>query len=586
MKKFLLGLLCGFLLAGLGCIILFFALVRLGESRPSIPSEGALVLRLEGDLPELAPMELPLPVFQAQTPPSLAEVWSMLRKAEKDPRVKAIFLEPRGVGVGWARLQEIRASLLNFRRSGKPVYAFLRNPGTREYYLATAADRIFFTQEDILDLKGLRAEMHFYRRTLDKIGVEFEVEHAGKYKDAADGYVRTGPSPETREVMNSVLDTVFQNLLDVVGTSRKMKEEQVRALIDQGPFLAKQALAKGLVDGLAFEDEAYDKLAAQVKIPKLARIGMRDYRQAPVAGFGEGKTKVALLIGEGTITRGGESDPFGDDEGIRSGSFIQTLRQVAEDSSISGVILRVNSPGGDAIASDEILHEVRKLAKAKPMVISMSDMAASGGYYISMTGDPVIAYPLTYTGSIGVIFGKPNARQLYSKLGIDIEVMKRGQNADFDLLSQPMSAAARTRLKEGIDNTYRAFLDRVSEGRKRKTSEIEPLAEGRVWMGSQAKANGLVDELGGLDKALDLVKKKANVPDGERVQILLYPKRKSLFEQLFNSMPEASSEARARREVRARIREWASTLGIDPGRLALWSQGGVFRLAPFELRIR
>lgn len=581
MKKFLLGLVSGFVLAGLACLILFLVLVRLGDRRPSIPSDGVLVVRLQGELPEQAPVEIPLPVFQSQSPITMYELWSVLRRAEKDNRVKAVVLEPWGLGVGWARLQEIRAGLVNFRRSGKPLYAFLRNPGMREYYLATVAEKIYLTQEDLLDIKGLRAELSFYRKTLDKVGVEFEVEHAGKYKDAADSFVRTQASAETREVMNSVLDAMYAHWVDTIASSRKMPADRVRALIDDGPFLAKQAREKGLVDGLLFEDQVYDAMKERLKVSKLAKIGIRDYRSAGGASGDGAAKRIALVIGEGDILRGGDADPFAEEAGIRSGAFTQMLRQVGEDTAIRAVILRINSPGGDAIASDEILHGVRKLSKAKPLVVSMSDLAASGGYYISMSGDPVIGYANTFTGSIGVIYGKLNAKQLYEKLGITTEVMQRGRHAGFDLMSQPMSAEARQRLREGVDSTYRAFLARVSEGRRRKIEEVEPLAQGRVWLGSQAKANGLIDELGGLDRALDLVKQKAKIAPDERVQIVVFPRRKTLFEQLFSSSPEAAVQAAARE----RLRSWLGEAGISLPNLELWSRGGIFRLAPYQLRV-
>ena len=214
MKKFLLGLLSGFVMAGLAAVILVFALMRASDRRPTVPDGTVLVMRLEGAIPELAPVTIPLPWFESQAQSTVADLWLMLRQAAKDDHIKAILLEPRGLGAGWAKLDELRAGLALFKKAGKPVYAYLRNPGAREYYLAAAADKIYFNPEDMLDLKGMRAELTFYRRTLDKMGVEMEIEHAGKYKDAADSYVRTGPTPETREVIGSILDQIFGHLID------------------------------------------------------------------------------------------------------------------------------------------------------------------------------------------------------------------------------------------------------------------------------------------------------------------------------------------------------------------------------------
>ena len=488
--------------------------MRAGDRRPAVPAGAMLVMRLEGSIPEQAPMTIPLPWFESQAQPTVADLWALLRKAEKDDRIKAILLEPRGLGAGWAKIEELRAGLRQFKKSGKPVYAYLRGPSAREYYLATAADKIYFNPEDILDLKGLRAELAFYRGTLDKVGVELEVEHAGKYKDAADSFVRTSATPETREVIGSMLDQLFGELVNSVASSRKLTRTQVRSLIDEGPFIDQAALSAKLIDGLLYEDQVRDALKKQLKGQTLERLSHRDYLRSTAFGGSDGdKNKIALVVGEGAISRaGGEAEPFSDEEGIRSGPFMRLLRQVREDASIKGVVLRVNSPGGDAIASDEILHEVKLLAKKKPLVVSMSDVAASGGYYIAMTGDPVVAYPNTITGSIGVIYGKANLKGLYDKLGINVEIIKRGENADFDTSSRPMSDAARKKLREGIFSTYQAFLERVAEGRKRKVGDIEPLAQGRVWMGAQAQGNGLVDQLGGLDLAIDLVRRTRQDP--------------------------------------------------------------------------
>lgn len=585
MKKFLLGLLSGFVLAAMAVVILGFALMRVGDRRQPVPESSILTLRLEGSIPEQSPVTIPLPWFESQAHSTVADLWAMLHEASRDDHIKAILLEPRGLQAGWAKLDELRRGIERFRKSGKPVYAYLSNPGTREYYLAAAADKIYFSPEDYLDVKGLRAELSYYKRTLDKLGVEFEVEHAGAYKDALDSYVRTSATPETRMVIGSMLDQLFGSFINAVAAGRKLDAARVKQLVDDGPMLNRAALGGKLIDGLLYADQVMDELKKHIKLPSAVRLNHRDYL-ASSAFAGEAKTKIALVVGEGAITRAGaDAEPFSEEEGIRSGPFMRLLKQAREDASVKGVVLRVNSPGGDAIASDEILHEVRLLAKAKPMVISMSDVAASGGYYMAMTGDPVLAYPNTITGSIGVIFGKVNLKGLYDKLGIDNEIIARGKNADLDTVTRPMSAAGRAKLKEGIDSTYQAFLARVSEGRKRKVSEIEPLAQGRVWMGEQAKGNGLVDELGGLDRALELLRQKAKLSATERIQLVPYPRKRTLFDQLFNSADSAraampSAEVSTRRMVRQGLRG----LGLEAIDPEQWSRGAMLMLPPFTLR--
>ena len=582
MKKFLLGLLAGLLLAGLAGFILVFAMMRIGERRPTIPSDATLVLRLEGEVPERPPMEIPLPWFQSQTPLTLFEVRDVLRKAAADTRVKAVLFEPRGVSAGWGKLEEIRAALLAFKKSGKPLVAHLTWPRQREYYLASAADRIFMSREDLLDLKGLRAELMFFRKTLDKAGLELEIEHAGRYKDAADSFTRTSATPETREVVNAILDGVFGRFLEAIASSRKMTVEQVRALIDEGPFIARAAKDKGLVDDLLFEDQVYGELKKKLGQNEIHKLSHRDYNRVSGAALGiEGGTRIAVIVGEGAITRGGGGDDF-EEEGIESGPFIRLLRDAGSDASIRGVVLRVNSPGGDAVASDEILREVILLSKKKPMVVSMSDLAASGGYFISMSGDPVIAYPNTLTGSIGVIYGKVNVAGLYDKLGINTEIFMRGRHAAIDSASVPLDEEGRRKLREAIHAIYAGFIDRVAEGRKMKPGDVLPLAEGRVWLGSQAKANGLVDEMGGVDRAVELLRLKAKIPAAEKVRLVMYPRKKNLLEQFFGSAEKLT----ARSSSGTAAAHVARLLGIDSSELRVWLPGGLLRMMPYRIQIQ
>src|SRR5579871_6372180 len=259
MKRFALGFIIGLLFAGLAVVILIFAAFRIGGERKVTVADGStLVLHLEGDLPEQAPVELPLPFLTGGQPLAMVENWQVLRKAAVDPHIKAVVLEPRDLGVGWAKLQELREEIVNFKKSGKPVYAYLRGAGSHEYYVATAADKIYMSMEDELDVKGLRAELMFVKGTLDKLGVQMEFEHVGKYKDAPDMFTKTAASPETLEVENQVLDQFFNSLLDVMAQGRKKQVSEIRELIDNGPFVGKAAVDGGLIDELLFEDEMYD----------------------------------------------------------------------------------------------------------------------------------------------------------------------------------------------------------------------------------------------------------------------------------------------------------------------------------------
>ncbi len=580
MKKFLLGLAAGFVLAGLASVVAFFALARIGEKRPSVPDGATLVWKLSGEVPESAPPSIPLPMFESRSALTVHETWDALRKAEVDGRIKALVVEPVSVSAGWAKIQELREAIVRFKRSGKPVYAHLRTPQTKDYYIASAADKIYLTPEDFLYVKGLRAEVSYYKRTLDKVGVEFEVEYAGRYKDGMDTLVRDGMTAETREVITALVDGLFGHWVETVAAGRKKTPEQIRAAVDQGPILSGAAAIAGLIDGLKFEDEVFDEVKERLKQDKLHKFSLRDYSHVPASSVGlAGKSTVALVIGQGEITRG--DDIAGtDDDGIRSASFVRMLRQVEEDASIKGAILRIDSPGGDAIASEEILHQVKRLSKKKPMVISMSDVAASGGYYIAMTGDPVVAYRNTIAGSIGVYFGKLNARALHDKLGVRTEVIERGRNAGIDSIVTPVDEQGRRKLKDGVEATYRAVLSRVADGRKKKVEEIEPLAQGRVYLGSKARDIGLVDEIGGLDRAIELMKGRLKIDAKEHLRLTVYPRRKSVLDQIFGSPEDLLAEM-----AQSRLRAMLSGLGVPYRDPATWGRGAIMAIAPYSLRI-
>jgi protease IV len=594
MKRFLVGFLLGLLFAGLAIVVLAVAAVRLGGGRKvTVADNSTLVLHMEGDLPEQSPVDYGLPFLSQEQSLSIAENWQLLRNAAADPHIKAIVLEPRGLNVGWAKLEELRGDIVNFKKSGKPVYAYLRGAGTREYYVATAADRIFVSPEDELDVKGMRAELMFVKGTLDKLGVEMEFEHVGKYKDAPDMFTKTSSSPETREVINGLLDQFYGDFVNTVAEGRKKTPEQVRALIDNGPFVGPEALQGGLVDELAYEDQVFGQLKDKLKIGD-AKINEHDYAKlAPPAGV-DGGTRIALLVGEGDIVRGATNDGPSPDM-ITSAGMTKLIRQVRDDNSIKGVILRIDSPGGDGIASDDILHEAKLLSQKKPTVISMSDLAASGGYFIAMTGDPLVAYRATETGSIGVFFGKPNLRGLYDKVGVKTELMTRGRFADIDTLSAPLNDAQRAKLRTEIELFYKSFVERVAGARKRNYNDVDALAQGRVWTGAQAKQNGLVDEIGGIDRAIEMVKQRAKIAAAEKITLVPYPARRNLLQILMDRDQLAELESYIfESRLDSRVESKLSGLTGDPAVRSLihslvrgsWTQGGLLSRMPYSVNVR
>lgn len=560
MKKYLLGLVSGFVIAGLTAVILYFTVVRWKERRPDVPDGATLVLSLSGEAPEKGGMSLPW----ENSPLTVYDIWNTLRMAAADSRIKAVWLAPSSVATGWAKAAEIRSGLVRVRQAGKPVYAYLRSPRSRDYYLATAATRIAAAPIDLVDLKGLRAEITFYRGTLDKLGVVPEIEHIGKYKDAGDQLTRTSSTPETREVINSFLDARYQDLVQAIAEARHKPPDEVRGILDEGPYLGSQAKERGLVDDLAFEEQFAETLAKQLGQKELRRINATDYRRLSPARAGlEGPTRIAFLVAEGDILHS-TGNSFLDEDAIAATSFIEDIRAVAKDDRLKGVVLRVNSPGGDAIASDEILHEIQLLSRKKPLVISMSDLAASGGYSISLSGDPILAYPQTITGSIGVIYGKFNLRGLYDKLGIAKETLARGKNADIDSDYKPLTPDGRRKLRESLEGVYSSFVQQVAVARKKSYREIDEVAQGRAWLGSQAKAAGLIDEYGGIDRALELLKRRLNLPQTANLRISVVPDKRSWTYWLFE---------------RAGVRQWQRL------RQTLTAPGSLQKRMPYDVDI-
>jgi protease IV len=580
MGKFLLGLLAGAVVTVLIIVIGGFAIASLRTKPASIADGSTLILHLSGDAPETPPVDVSIPFLQPRTPVTVENVWSMLRHAAADSRIKAVVFEPSGTTVGWAKMQEIRADLEQFRKSGKPLIAYLRAASLRDYYMASACSRIYMSPVDELDVKGVGLELMYFKNTLDKLGVHVDVEHVGKYKDYGDQFERTSMSPETNEVMSSLVDEFYADLVNTIAKGRGKSPAAIRATIDDGPFIAKQAKANGLVDGLRYEDEIFGELKTTLHQTELKKTTEHEYVDAPDGSIGA--DRIAFVVGEGSITRGdSEVSNLSTDTGLESETFDKMLGRVANDKSIKGVIVRIDSPGGEVPASDDMWRAMNELHKKKPVVISMSDDAASGGYYMAMSGDTLVAYPGTITGSIGVVFGKANLHGLYDKLGITKDSVSRGRFARIESDYQSLSDAERAKLREDIDSDYEDFVGKVAVARKKPVSVIEPLAQGRVWLGDQAKANGLVDELGGLDRAVELIKRKAGIPAGNKVSLVLYPAKRSVFDLLFRSNPDAEAEA------------MLAGVGLAPLRAAwhdaslrVWMRGGMLRMMPFSIQIK
>jgi len=551
--------------AGVGAVAL---LVRGG--RPAggwTGGAGYMALDVDGDLPEEPASGLS--GFFGAHPPSIRGLVEAVDRAGRDPSVKGLVLRVGGMDAGWGRVQELRDALLRFRRTGKPSWAHLEFAGNLEYLLATGCAKIAASPTAMLDVTGLAAEVTFYRGTLDKLGVEAQFEGVGKYKNAPNQFTESRFTEPHREQMEALVGDLFEQYVRGVAESRGLDPGAVRSLIDRGPFTAAEAKAAGLVDELLYRDEV------EARIPAPTRLDPGRYVKA-ARGFGfDGRPKVALVYAVGDIVPGeSQSSPFG---GVLVGSdtVIRGLRQARQDDSVRAIVLRVDSPGGSGTASDAVWREVSLARRKKPVIASMGDYAASGGYYLAMGADAIVAEPGTITGSIGVFSGKFSLRGLYGKLGVSQETVRRGRHATLFSSGAPWTDEERAKVR-GLNRTfYETFVAKAAEGRKRTPGEIDAVAQGRVWTGAQALEAGLVDALGGLDAAVRVARERARIAKGQEVQLLVLPKRKGFLESLMERQDE-DVLVRAVGPRAASLLRWATAL----------SDRGPIARVPFDLAVR
>jgi len=458
--------------------------------------------------------------------PTVMELVREIEKAKKDVSIKGILLRIDPFDMGLAKTQEIREAILDFRESGKKVVAFMESGGNKEYYLATAADKIVLLPTGYLSFTGLSAEIVFIKRTLKKLGIVADLEHIGDYKTASDLLTRESMSPAHKEMVNSLLDDIYDQITSQIAESRGWSVEETRSKIDRGPFAAGEALKENLVDTLLFYDQV-DELIKQMAGTKPRRLAYHTYRKQRFWRYSWAiPPKIAVIFATGAIFSGksGRSFLWGDYMG--SETISEAIRKAREDETIKAIVFRVDSPGGSGIASDVILREIKKTKGKKPFVVSMSDVAGSGGYWISCAADTIISMPGTYTGSIGVISGKFSLEGLYEKIGFDIQVVKRGAHADFFTTTREFNREEREVVRRQIEEFYSEFLHRVAEGRGMSEERVDSIGQGRVWTGRQAKENGLVDLLGGLSRAMAVAKKMAGLPEEAEVKIVTFPQRR------------------------------------------------------------
>lgn len=523
-----------FILAAAAAISYF--LMDWGRPAVTVPLHAYLEINLSGELQEIAPPDFFTNVILGIRPLSMNELWMNIRKAKADDRVEAILLRMNLLACDWAKVTELRDAVLDFRKAGKKAYAYIDEAPDfdKEYYLATACDRIILHPMGWLGINGIGGYVPFFKNALDKLGVRAEFEHVEEYKTAYNQFTEKGFTPAHREMMESIYGDLFSQYVKAVASARKKSEAEVRGIIDHAFFQGENALKAGLVDDLLYEDELQNLLQSGGR--KLGRITSDAYaRVSPAsAGIGIGR-RVALIYGIGPILSG-ESLP----QSMGGTTVARWIRQARQDKSIAAIVFRVDSPGGSSVASDVIWREVFLAKKEKPFVVSMSDVAGSGGYWISMAAHKIVAQPQTLTGSIGVLAGKFDLSALYEKLGLTSEKIAYGKEADIFSTFRPFSPEEKKIMKDEILWTYDQFLTKVAEGRNMTKDEVNAVGRGRVWTGAQARDLKLVDELGGLTKAVELAKGLAGIAREEEVRLVVWPKKRTFWESLLGRRAQES----------------------------------------------
>lgn len=526
-----------FIAMGISLMGLLFVSALAGAP-PSVPSNATLYLPLKAPFPEIEASDV-ISQFVSR-PATLRATIEAIHKAKVDSRVKALVVTPAADGPLWAQLQEVRAALEDFRTSGKQVTAYLESATAQEYYVASAADRVVLMPAGQLDLTGLATYELFFRGALDKLGVRPELLHIGDYKTAANTFTERGFTKAHLEMSQSLNRDWYDEMVRAIAEGRKKSVDEIRKLIDDGPYLAEGAKKAGLVDQLAYEDQLDD----EKPVAGTQRLEAGTYAQVdvPLGRVATG-SRLALLYATGTIASGRSSFDGAVGAVLGSETFVDWLRKIRIDPTVKAVVIRVDSPGGSAIASEVMWRELMLTREKMPVIVSMGDVAASGGYYIAVPAHVIVAEPGTLTGSIGVVTGKFVLDGTLEKIGVGTGSVSDGKNAEIYSPFKAFSPAERARVEEQMQTTYELFLSRVVEGRKSTRAKIDAVAQGRVWTGHQARERGLVDEIGGLDRAIQIAKQRAKIDEKSQVDLLVYPQKPSFYDLLANPFGAGATAA-------------------------------------------
>lgn len=529
------------LLLALGCagflllsVVGVGVLLALGSGTHRVADATVLKMKV-GELPEFV-REAPLLDVFKDAPVTVKEHLDNLEKAAKDDRVKGVLLELDGTTAGWAKVEELRAALLEFKKSGKWVVAYSEGMTEREYALALAADEIVMPRDAYFEFNGLATEVSHYPGLLEKLGIEVQYFRYGKYKSVSgESQGRKALTEPVKEMVQQNLALVFEHFVAAVAEARKLEVDEVRALVDQGRLKSDWAKEERLIDTLAYFDEVEASLKARMELredEELRFVSAGRYREVKPSDIGltQGRDVIALIYSVGLIVAG-----KGGDDTQGSAPIIKALRRAVEDERVKAIVFRVDSPGGAGLGCDYVRREVERARRKKPVVVSMSDVAASGGYWVAMDASAIVAQPTTATGSIGIFSLVPSLEGLYDKLSLNNEVFKAGAHADVTNFSRRMTAEEARRFDDDLLGSYQRFVELAAKGRQRPVDELEAVAQGRTWYGSEALTKGLVDELGGFPAAVALAKAKASLPASTPVKVEVFDRQTTFLEELLHA---------------------------------------------------
>ena len=582
----------GIFLAVFLVAIIGIALIAESMGKPNVPENSVLVLKISGDMPDYAPEDNTAKLLGINQPMSFTSLLMQLRKAKVDNRVGAVLLDIDFPQMGWAKADELRGAIKDFRASGKPIYSFMEFGLNKEYYIASATEKVFVPPAGDLYVNGLAAQAMFFRGSLDKLGVEPDFIKIGAYKTAPNQFTEKEMTKEQREVTNALLDEFMGRFKTAIAEDRQLSPENVEAIINTAPHHAPEAQQLKLIDGAVYRDqidEDFKNRLGYKQDDKLRTVDGKDYREVSPDSLGLNTgEKIAVIYASGTITSGKSSSGTFGGENVGSDTIVDAVNQAANDNSIKAIVLRVDSPGGSSLASDVMWHALENAKAKKPLVVSMGDVAASGGYYIACNANKIVAEPTTITGSIGVFTGKPVLKGTYDWLGVTSEYILRGENAGIFRETEKWTDGERAKMTEQISKVYyNDFVPKVAEGRGKTVEEVNAVGQGRVWTGTQAKQIGLIDEFGGLEKAIEVAKNLANLPADKDVKRVNFPAPQSFFERIFggNSLIETKEQAAQKAMVKSLPEDVRRALRYAE-MFDKMKNGETMLMMPFELTIK